>query len=371
MSSSKEFKPVEFLIVELKELNFGEALLFDMPTGFGKTRAIINYINYSISNSLNENIVIVTNLKKDLIELESKLGQNLQYVKTFTFDEFLNQSFENALIFIDEFDSSKGFIKSFDAEKLIASKLIDNRVVLVSATIKIYTTYDSYNFDILGECIKIKSLRAEFVELLRLESNIRNQYYKDIDINVVFEDLTLDSAIEKFKTLNIYSFLYLKDDKKELRYEEKKGLFSLNLDNFINIFPRIKERLYSGRETFVIANFSSVNAGQNIQYEIPKKIKDSLNLVTLYPKKREVIKKDFDSIYIDFPFGASCLNRSVKNYLIKLVIQSIGRINKTNLKSKRVYIFLHHRYRELLREFDFSDFILLEELRSVVEIAKS
>lgn len=157
------------------------------------------------------------------------------------------------------------------------------------------------------------------------------------------------------------------------------------------------KRLSQGEKIFVISVYQTIGAGQNLQYPVPKALRDSLVTINDRVLREE---KDFDAIYLDKPSNlivnlvdnleepdfvkylfqmeflqetselsadsamknikkafktfmfaqrnaeewANVYNRqSVVLMSTRYVIQAIGRICRTNIKSKNIYIFADDR----------------------------
>ncbi len=163
-------------------------------------------------------------------------------------------------------------------------------------------------------------------------------------------------------------------------------------DEFDNRKGNILNMLSSGARAFVISVYQSIGAGQNLQYRIPEHIKDRLVHTGTHREREE---KDFDAIYLDNPtnllvnmardeleendFAKSVFQieflmqnaeisrndalNSIRNafkayitgarqktstgydtksivlFKTQKIIQCIGRICRTNMKNKNIYLF--------------------------------
>ncbi len=170
-------------------------------------------------------------------------------------------------------------------------------------------------------------------------------------------------------------------------YDDKKGLLLNKLSN--------------DEKIFVISVYQTIGAGQNLQYKVPERLKDSLIKINDRPSRGE---KDFDAIYLDKPSNLivnlttdnleeqdfvkylfqmeflqesselssdaafTNIRKAFKTYLFgqknqekwvdvykkqsvllmntRYIIQAIGRICRTNLKSKNIYVFADNRIAE-------------------------
>lgn len=153
----------------------------------------------------------------------------------------------------------------------------------------------------------------------------------------------------------------------------------------------IYNKLSNGKKVFVISVYQTIGAGQNLQYKVPRSLSSSLIKVNSRDDRGE---KDFDAIYLDRPTNLTVnvnsdyldeesfvkaifqheflqekgeisqaetavrIKNTFKNYLFgikskqkgldtrsikllatKVIIQAVGRICRTNLKNKNIYIF--------------------------------
>lgn len=223
-------------------------------------------------------------------------------------------------------------------------------------------------------------------------------------------------AFKKFiENANIRSFLCLlnkhpKNNDKYLNANTLNELFSCiancrikdtkNIENMVQYLSgenyetkkdEIAKRLSNGEKIFVISVYQTMGAGQNIQYDIPAFLKNSLHKVN---NRYISTKKDFDAIYLDKPtnltinfynplldekdfiryifeteflqengeisddtakenirkaflkyYGLNLKNpekyetKSVGYFATRQIIQAIGRICRTNVKNETVYIY--------------------------------
>lgn len=153
---------------------------------------------------------------------------------------------------------------------------------------------------------------------------------------------------------------------------------------------RILTRLTKGEKIFVISTYATIGAGQNLQYKIPESLKETIVHINDFPASEE---KDFDALYLDRPtnllsllsetsdekdfakyiaqveylkdageitraqcrkiikdafsfhhFGGKQINfkssdiQSYASYATKVIVQAVGRICRTNMKNKHIYI---------------------------------
>ncbi len=210
-----------------------------------------------------------------------------------------------------------------------------------------------------------------------------------------------------------------------LPYSEKELIANINGENFDAKYKVVRDRLSSGEKIFIISSYSTVGAGQNLQYTTPI----AIPVVKVNQYEREENIKDIDGIYLEKPTnlivnidsknalsaeelirfiyqiefmmergdisrkdGVSCIKDafviysggnfisgrkgvlyetpSVNNYAIRTLIQAVGRICRTGLKNNNIFIYVDD---EILRKFDFSKVesrMLNPEFRALVETGK-
>lgn len=193
------------------------------------------------------------------------------------------------------------------------------------------------------------------------------------------------------------------------RYEEKK--------------KDISARLAAGEKLFVLSVYRTLGAGQNLQYPIPEDMQEGLVKINDRVAGKE---KDFDGIYLDKPtnilinpnsdldmrqlvkyifqlemllefgelapddtlyyireafrrlvsqkggkaFGKIYDAQSVSGVVTRIIIQAIGRICRTNMKSKNIYIYADSKLANVIdfnvvkwQDLNYEFVSLLEKLR--------
>lgn len=196
----------------------------------------------------------------------------------------------------------------------------------------------------------------------------------------------------------------------------------LTTENFDEEKRKITDDLESGSRIFLISAYATLGAGQNLQYKIPSRLYKSLVKVN---DSREGNEKDFDAIYLDNPtnlivnkavenfpqkdmvkflFQAEYLKtageispdlmmqhvkkafevfstqmkpsfqpptildrQSVKLYATKSLIQAVGRICRTNHKSKKIHVYADSRIADNLDCQAAKNLILNREFEKLVE----
>ena len=185
------------------------------------------------------------------------------------------------------------------------------------------------------------------------------------------------------------------------------------------------KRLSNGEKIFVLSSYNTIGAGQNLQYKKPGEV----DVVEVNQYGRGDMEKDFDGIYLEKPTylivnidahsiitaeelirfiyqmeflmergeisrkdGIACIKdafvcysggntwsgkkripyetRSVNNYAIRTLIQAVGRICRTGLKNKDIYIYVDD---EILKHYDLSKVetrMLNPEFIAVINLGK-
>lgn len=76
---------------------------------------------------------------------------------------------------------------------------------------------------------------------------------------------------------------------------------TIKSDNFDKHKENLLNRLSKGEKIFVITTYSTVGAGQNLQYKIPSSVVPNIRYISSLAEPSKVDKKDFDAIYVDMP----------------------------------------------------------------------
>ncbi len=210
----------------------------------------------------------------------------------------------------------------------------------------------------------------------------------------------------------------IKDDDKEL-------VVSLDSEEYDEKHANLINRLSNGEKLFVLSSYQTIGAGQNLQYKTP----DDVAVVNVNDFNRGDLVKDFDAIYLENPthllvnvstydslgdeeliryifqmeslmesgeisqnngksnikfafrklsgeqpprdikIGDVYKTDSVNNAANRVLIQAVGRICRTGLKNKDIYIYLDE---EIFTKYDVTtvkDRILNPEFVRIVETA--
>lgn len=194
-----------------------------------------------------------------------------------------------------------------------------------------------------------------------------------------------------FLTINVLYYLF--ELITERLCDVRKTVCLLDGEGYDDKKSDIAKKLTNGEKLFVISVYQTIGAGQNLQYDIPDAVRDSLIQTNSWNRST---KKDFDAIYLDLPtnltvniwndshigtedfvkyifeteylqengeisdeiarqnikeaFGRSFCRKkfmgktykdkpSVCYYATKQIVQAIGRICRTNMKQPDIYVF--------------------------------
>ena len=213
-------------------------------------------------------------------------------------------------------------------------------------------------------------------------------------------------------------------DKIEQLYDSTKRnrIELLSSDDFENEKVRISKRLSNGEKVFVISIYQAIGSGQNLQYTIPNELEFPLEQINEFEARAE---KDYDAIYLDHPtnllvplindlseadfakylfqveflserveissyvaiehirkafqiwsnpnskkkFVESILDtKSVRFLSTRMIIQAIGRICRTNMKNKNIYVLVD---KEILAKIDknyFKERLCNKEFEKLLEL---
>lgn len=210
-----------------------------------------------------------------------------------------------------------------------------------------------------------------------------------------------------------------------VKYKADALLVCINSEEYDAKYKDMIERLAKGEKLFVLSSYNTVGAGQNLQYKKP----DDVAVVEVNDYARGDFEKDFDGIYLEKPTnlivnvdvhssikadelirfiyqmeflmergeisrkdGIACIKDafvnygggstwsgrkgvlyetlSVNNFAIRTLIQAVGRICRTGLKNKDIYIYVDDA---ILKKYDLAkveERMLNPEFAKVVELGK-
>lgn len=205
-------------------------------------------------------------------------------------------------------------------------------------------------------------------------------------------------------------------------------VYNLTGDEYDFKYKGMVERLSKGEKLFVVSSYNTVGAGQNLQYITPSMV----DVVTVNDYPNEKKEKDFDCIFLEKPTnllvnvdikkginsedliryiyqmeflmergeisrndGVACIKSafmcysgsngsdggirnkgkpydtlSVNNYAIRILIQAVGRICRTSLKNKDIFIYVDD---EIFKNYDLSKVgnrMLNPEFVKIIEAGK-
>lgn len=254
--------------------------------------------------------------------------------------------------------------------------------------------------------------------LLNKEPKLRNW---DLDIARLSE--IFDYIIRNEKKESIFK---IENDAKENVYDVSNSFVILNSQNFEEKKGELKKRLESGQKIFIISMYQTIGAGQNLQYNAPD-LSDLIDVTgpngTSYNDK----ETDINAIYLDKPThliqlitkdlktegfirylfqleflleagrismkqlkaqvtsafqhlhaspNTSYIPFSDKSFLYndfnirqhysKYIIQAIGRICRTNLKSSNIYVYADKDIQKHIADFDVDNSLVLNEFKALV-----
>lgn len=235
-------------------------------------------------------------------------------------------------------------------------------------------------------------------------------------------------VLNKYPKDNDYSldFTIIKNicDKIEKYYGGIAGnrIELLSGEDFDNEKNRISQKLSNGDKIFVISIYQAIGSGQNLQYKIPQGIKNTLVKINGFDARAE---KDYDAIYLDNPtnllvnlhkditeadfakylfqveflrerveisdkvaikniraafriwashikdYPEKLLDKpSMKFLSTRLIIQAIGRICRTNMKNKNIYILVDSEILEKIDKHYFDNRLCNIEFQKLLDLVK-
>lgn len=326
---------------------------------------------------------VPTNLGNfDIGYIKSSLGSNYVEVNTDDFNRMKN-----------DFDSS---VKGYDGNIEIHTKLINGEDNSEKAWADLFngneelasSIYEKVEIDCASantpdfykeRYFRIATAYKEFVVTKEIRSmlcvlNFHPKPARQLRDKLLLEEIFNSIAASYDPQSNVYNCVRYLDG---TDYEEKKD--------------SVLSELSTGKELFVISVYQTIGAGQNLQYKIPQGLSDKLVKINNWDRSSE---KDFDAIYLERPtnlivnlnndnledkdfikyiyqmeylqenyelsFVEALKNikaaftayrtgkkqwrrspdtKSIKLLSTKVLIQAIGRLCRTNMKSKDIYIF--------------------------------
>ncbi|QEN03369.1 hypothetical protein EW093_01160 [Thiospirochaeta perfilievii] len=405
------------------------------------------------------------------------LSENILENKTFSSsktDYLLNRDFyENGFSIFDIVNSKEHLTRSkirscsfIDTPEKFIKDICNNSMVIgISATATINSNFNNYDLDYLKSNLQDNFYKISDSEFDRLKNRADewSKYYKEIDVSVdyihsgSFVDLFGDEgAANDFKfrvsgdkfVLQRYFRLFtaykhfignrkltsficffnkqLKvDDEKfdlalfknfaEMVFGESESIVTLSGNNFEVKKSKIIEDLSLGKRRFIVTNYQTVGAGQNLQFPIPKgadyvKINDfearsEIDINGIYLDKptnilinvfnselddKDLYKYIFQLEFIlqsgaispkDFSdmlqnlfsrnnytctnlYNTSVFNRAV----VKIILQALGRVSRSNIKSPTIDILIDYELKDILSKTKLpKDLITVKEYEYILD----
>ena len=324
---------------------------------------IVNYSTDYLKQRLGEAFYTLPKEDKDrLINAFSKYTKGYNKVKFHVESVSCNDTLEKELkeIFNDEHIISR------------YSEILENKFSGDS------NKYTERSFLRIVKVMKQFILNKEIRSLLCLSNKLAREGNHKLDLNLLRE-----IAQEIRREANI------KDDDKEI-------VVSIDSEEYDEKHANLIERLSNGEKLFVLSSYQTIGAGQNLQYKTP----NDVAVVNVNDFNRGDLEKDFDAIYLENPthllvnvrtndslededliryifqmeslmecgeisqsdgkrnikyafrklsggktprdkeIGEAYKTDSVNNAANRVLIQAVGRICRTGLKNKDIYIYL-------------------------------
>ncbi|MBE7661461.1 hypothetical protein [Tenacibaculum finnmarkense] len=254
---------------------------------------------------------------------------------------------------------------------------------------------------------------------------------ENLDLNVL-EEIFCILIKDTTKTEELFTSKNTENSKGELEYNVKNSYIVINSNNFEDKKQSFINQLEKGKKIFIISMYQTMGAGQNLQYIAPnpselinvrnetienwnKENKTDINAIYLDKPTHliQIIDKNLnDKGFIKYLFQleflvqvgkvsvsnlntqvatafkhllasfntTSKLNRpkndtlykdeNIKEHFAKYIIQALGRICRTNLKSTNIYIYADAKLDEMICDFDVEKDIVLNEFKALVQSSK-
>lgn len=289
----------------------------------------------------------------------------------------------------ERFDNS---IKHYDRIEINAIP-VENTEVYTPALWNTYFDSDDAEeiASIIQQSVSQEDDGGKYIEIRYLR--ITQVFKNFIENDKIYSLLCLLTTFPEDKeTLNIKILEEIFDDLGKEKYTFKDNVVILRSGPDYEVKKEaLKERLSRGEKIFVISTYATVGAGQNLQYKIPENQKSEVIHINDFTATEE---KDFDAIYLDKPtnlllepkpfmqpemlleiitqieylkeageisfreanhyiedaFKAAYYGKRVggiklsdkssyTTYATKTIVQAIGRICRTNMKSSKLFIY--------------------------------
>lgn len=307
----------------------------------------------------------------------------------------------------------EGFLKLIEDEELvrhIIGKMDNSNPFIQNRYLRIAQAFDKF---LLYQDIKAMLCLLN-KEPKKWDANLRSTTLEEI----------FDILIEKHNAQK--SFTQKDDDTNELVYSVKNSYRIINSADFDLKKEDFTDRLHRGQKLFLISMYQTVGAGQNLQYvssntaelvdvrssELPKFNFDKTDINAIYLDKPthliQLINKQLDEegfirylFQLEFLLEAGRISMAtiksevtrafenlmaslnsngipkrskaslyndynIKQHYSKFIIQAIGRICRTNLKAKNIYILADDELQNHIASFDIENNVVLKEFKALV-----
>lgn len=254
--------------------------------------------------------------------------------------------------------------------------------------------------------------------------------WNDKNLNLKILEKIFDFLIqETTKTIDLFTF---ENKDGEFEFKIKNSYTIINSSDFDNKKQSFIDRLEKGKKVFIISTYQTMGAGQNLQY-ISSNPESNINVRDEnLPVWNTSNKTDINAIYLDKPThliqninkdlneegfirylfqlefllqsgkvsiqqlnqqvsisfkhllasfnttkelespnnGFLYKDENIKQHFAKYIIQAIGRICRTNLKSTDIYVFADIDLDKLICDFDVDNNLVLNEFKSLVKSSR-
>lgn len=189
---------------------------------------------------------------------------------------------------------------------------------------------DSSTFDYIEDCDAADEIE-QFLNSFKDDNNFKKRRYLRI-IAVYYKFLRTEDLRSMLCFMNLFPKSENTKDENEFSLTKLKKIFSIMVSEYFKeltnegkIVPdylsklknepfvvmkstdydkekqNLLDRLSKGEKIFVFTTYSTVGAGQNLQYNIPMEIKEKIRYVSSLADHKENKKMDFNGIYLDMP----------------------------------------------------------------------
>lgn len=320
---------------------------------------------------------------------------------------------------------------SFSDHETDFENLFENKELADEIIVEIEKDDPKKNGYILNRYLKIGFCFKEFLKKDKIKGFLcllnKEPKWKDNNLNLgILEKIFLFLIEETTKTEKLFE---IENSEGKGLYTVKNSYTIINSNDFDNKKQLFINRLEEGKKIFIISMYQTMGAGQNLQFIAPNPkelidVKDKK-----LPKWNNKNKTDINAIYLDKPthliqqinknlneegfikylfqlefllqVGKVSINQlnkevkiafrhllasfntttkldrpengflynddNIKQHFAKYIIQALGRICRTNLKSTNIYIYADSELDELICDIDIEDTIVPNEFKALVK----